>query len=133
MLDNLEVRKSIVSWLLANSTVTSTLNDINEIREMDWQGEKFTYPNIRVTSSVSPNECEFSDVDGTISFFSEEKSSRQSIKAQGIIAKQLHKKNFISEGVRMSAILITQLPDAVQVEEDIWKADVILSMKASSE
>jgi len=133
MLDNVDIRKALVSWLKANTTIVATLTDPNEIRELDWQGEDYSYPNIRVTCSVSPTQCNITDVDATISCFSEQKSSYQSILMQGIIAKQLHNKDGFSSGVvNFSSIRVTNLPDATQFENGVWKADVILKMKASN-
>ena len=131
MYDNYDVRVAIVSWLKSNTTITATLTDTDEIRELDWQGEDFSYPNIRVTCSVTPTQCNITNVQATISYFSEKKSSKQAIQSQGIIAKQLHGKDFTSSSVKMSAIVVTDLPDATQVMEGVWKSDVNLTMRAS--
>ena len=131
MYDNYDVRVALVAWLKANSTITATLTDTNEIRELDWQGEDFSFPNIRVTYSVTPTQCNITDVTAVVSYFSERKSSKQAIQSQGIIAKQLHEDDFTANSIHMSAIVVTQLPDAVQVSEGVWKADVNLTMKAS--
>jgi len=134
MLDNVDIRSAVVAWLKANTTITATLNDANEIREKDWQGEDFTYPNIRVTCSSTPNQCEYSDVTAVISYFSEEKSSKESITGQGVVAKQIHKKSsdvVVDTGtIRLNNVRVTSLPDAIQ-ESNIWKADVNVSFRAS--
>ena len=133
LVDNYQARKSIVAWLKDNATIVATVNteDDIEIREKDWQGEKFKYNNIRVTCSAAPTECDKTDIDAIISYFSESKSSKQAIESQGIIAKEFHRKDFTKEGIKMSAITVTNLPDAEQVSEGVWKADVIVSMIAS--
>jgi len=128
-IDNYQLRKSFVAWLKANSTITDTLDDVLEIRELDWFGEDFTYPNIRVTCAVVPGQCNATEGTVTISYFSEEKSSKQAIRSQGIVAKQLHEKDFTSLSVKVFSILVTDLPDAVETD-GVWQADIVLSLRA---
>jgi hypothetical protein len=131
MLDNVDIRSALVAWLKANATIVDTLNDSLEIRELNWSGEVFTYPVIRVTCSSVPNQCDYSDVTATISYFSEQKSSKESLTGQGVIAKQVHKKSVDQGTVHFSNMRVTSLPDAVQAEKGVWKADTVLSFRAS--
>lgn len=130
MLDNVDIRTAIVAWLKSNATIVATLTDSDEIRERDWSGEDFTYPNIRVTCSSIPNQCNYSDVTAIISYFSEQKSSKEAITGQGVIFKQMHNKYVENSSVKFSNMRVTSLPDAEQID-GIWKADVNLSMRAS--
>ena len=128
--DNYQCRKSLVAWLKANATILATLDDSSEIREKDWQAEDYTYPNIRVTCAVSTTQCTITDGTAIISYYSEKKSSKQAIQSQGIIAKQLHNTGFTSESIKISSIRNLILPDAEQVLEGVWKADVQFSFQA---
>ena len=128
--DNYQLRIAWVAWLKDNSTVTDTLDDTDEIRELDWQGEDFSYPNIRVTCAVVPGQCGITDATARISYFSEEKSSLQAIQSQGIIAKQVHNKDFTKSSVKVSGITVVDLPDAVE-EDGVWQADIMLSLSAN--
>jgi len=130
MLDNVDIRAAMMAWLKSNTAILATLTDTDEIRELHWQGEDFTYPDIRVTSSSVPNQCSYSDVTMVISYYSEQKSSKQAITGQGVIAKQMHNKSIEQGSVKFDNMRVTSLPDATQ-NGDIWKADVNLSMKAS--
>lgn len=135
MLDNNDIRSAIVAWLKGNAAIVANLTaggtGAVEIRELWWQGEDFLFPNIRVTCSSSiPTQCDYSDIDAIISYFSEEKSSKKSLVGQGVIAKQLHKKSVSQNSVSLVNMRVINLPDAVQ-EGGIWKADVILSMRVS--
>jgi len=134
MLDNVDIRAAMMAWLKGNSTILAALSDTDEIRELHWQGESFTYPDIRVTSSSIPNQCNYSDVTMIISFYSEEKSSKQAITGQGVIAKQMHEKSIEatvgSTTIKFENMRVTLLPDAIQ-EDGVWKANVNLSMRAS--
>jgi len=129
--DNYQLRKSLVAWLKANSTVTDTLDDVLEIREKDWSGEDYSYPNIRVTCAVSPGECNATSATATIIYYSEKKSSKQAIQSQGIIAKQIHEKDFTKESVKVFSLEVTDLPDAVQNDIGVWEANIELSLKAN--
>mgnify|MGYP000023535303 FL=1 len=132
LVDNYQLRTAIVSMCKDIAAIPATLIDTDEIRELDWMGEKFSYPNIRITCSITAlGQCAPYDAVATISYFSEQKSSKQAIQSQGIIAKQLHNVNKTYNSVKMTTIRVTSLPDAVQVAEDVWKADVPLSMKVN--
>jgi len=130
MLDNVDIREAMMAWLKANASILATLTDTNEIRELHWQGEDFVYPDIRVTSSSIPSDCGYSDVTMIISFYSEQKSSKQAITGQGVIAKQMHIKSVEKNSIKFDNMRVTSLPDAVQ-EGGIWKADVNISTRAS--
>ena len=48
MITNNTIQAALISKLLANITITAELDDAEEIRENEWQGTAFSYPNIRV-------------------------------------------------------------------------------------
>ena len=132
LIDNYQLRTALVSMCKDIAVIPATLTDTDEIRELDWMGEKFSYPNIRITCSITAlGQCAPYDAQATISYFSEQKSSKQAIQSQGIIAKSLHNVNKTYNSVKMTNIQVTSLPDAEQVAEGVWKADVPLSMKVN--
>lgn len=133
MLDNNDIRSGLIGWLQNNSQIVGVLvsgsSSAQEIRERNWQGEDYQYPNIRVTCNSVPNQCGYSDVNATVSFFSEQKSSKQSLIGQGIVAKQMHQKSVSYGSINFGNMRVTSLPDAVQ-ENGVWKSDVLLSTRA---
>jgi len=136
MLDNNDIRAGIVGWIKGNNDIVSVLVSGSssglEVREAFYQGEDITYPNIRVTCSSIPNQCNYSDVTATIMCFSEQKSSKQSLILQGRVGKEMHNTPFTQSPLRYWAVRVTNLPDALQQDNGVWRADVILSMKVSN-
>lgn len=128
MLDNNTVQQAWIDNLQADADVLALSSNFpTEIREQDWQGEKFTYPNIRVMCEVTGGEC-IDDVFAIISCFSEQKSSKEAQNIAGTIALGWHNSSFTQNGVRISAVR-TKTIRAVQ-EGGVWKADVQVNAKA---
>ena len=129
MLDNNTVQQAWIDHLQADASVLalSTGTFPTEIREQNYQGEKFVYPNIRVMCEVTGGEC-IDDAFTVLSCFSEQKSSKEAQAIAGTIATGLHNKSFTQNGIRISAIRAKTLR-AVQ-ENGVWKADVQINSKA---
>lgn len=133
MLGNNDVQKAILSWMKANGTILALLTDTNEIREENWQGEKFSYPNIRIMAEVTPSpECGPDTAFIRITSFSEQKSSRESGNMAGTIAQQIHNKTFTSESVRFCSLVVLRVPRSEQ-EDGIWAAEVHIEALVSPE
>ena len=79
-----------------------------EIRETEWQGTDFTYPNIRVSLDFMPsiNGCGPDDADVYIEVFSEEKSSKEATTIASMIVGLYHKHPFTSGGVDFSTVVV---------------------------
>ena len=122
MITNNDAQAALIAWLKANSTITSLDSNFPiEIREMDWQAEKFVYPNIRVMCEITGGQC-YEDLFSVISCFSEEKSSKEVQDIAGTIGNELHNKTFTQNSLRFSALTVKTIR-AIQ-EGGIWKADV---------
>lgn len=120
MITNNDAQAAVVAWLKANTTVTDLDSNFpDEIREETWQGEDFTYPNIRVSCEITAGEC-YDDLFCVISSFSEQKSSKESQNIAGVVATELHNKSFEQDSIRFSALTVKTIR-AVQ-EDGIWQA-----------
>jgi len=127
MITNNDAQAALVAWMKANTTITALDSNFpTEIREESWQGEKFTYPNIRVMCEATAGEC-YDDVYSVISCFSEQKSSKESQNIAGVVANELHKKTFEQNSIRFSALTAKTIR-AIQ-ELGIWRADVQVNGK----
>jgi len=71
MLRNDEIKKGLVSDAKTRSDITNEV-DSSEIRESQWQGTDFAYPNIRIrvlnNRPLSGRNCNVSQIE--VSFFS---------------------------------------------------------------
>ena len=107
-----------------------------EIREAQWQGTDFTYPNVRVRvlpdgNKPDINTCNFANARYGIGVFSEEDSSQQADKISGIIANELHTQSFTSEGIKFTLIKVESIIPAVRINDRTWMSEVILTGIAS--
>lgn len=130
-----QIQAGIVSYLKSKTTITSQLSDTDEIREDQWQGRDFVYPNIRVRLiSNSPQ----GDIRGGcnhlvsigIQVFSEQDSSQQADRIAGIIGDMLHGRSFSSNSLNFHTTVTNLLP-AVRSDIRTWRSEVLLQCTIS--
>lgn len=83
-----------------------------EIRECEYQSDKFVYPNIRVGIDYMPsiNGCGPDDADVTIEIFSEEKSTKQAVHIASVIQGLYNKIPFTApNGVKFSTVWVKKI------------------------
>ena len=124
-----EIKTAMISSLKGKSAVTSELDDTDEIREFNWDGQNFTYPNIRVRindnlPSPGSDLC-LANTDIDIFVFSEEASSTQANRIAGIIADEYHKKSLNSEGLFFTRFTVNIIP-AIKSDKLTWRSQVNL-------
>jgi hypothetical protein len=136
MLRNDEIQAAIVAYLKTKMAITSllvtedNLTGATEIREDQWQGSIFTYPNIRVRMlPISPfgdsDQCNASTFSVSIMTFSEDASSQEADKISGIINTSLHAKSFVQGSVSMF-LRTTNLIPAVRSDTHTWRAECLM-------
>ena len=134
MLRNDQVQAGIVAYIKAQSDITSLLKDgVDEVREDNWQGREFTYPNIRVRlidNQPSEPECNLHSVILSFLVFSEDPSSQEADRIAGIINNTLHGKSFQSNNISFS-MRTTSLVPAIRSDERTWRAETIMEASAS--
>jgi hypothetical protein len=99
MISLVEVQSALIQWMKANLTISGLVPSTHgvEIREAEWQGDKFVYPNIRVhVLKLTPDtsNCSKSAIIGNVYVFSEQFSSLECNTIAGVILEQLHGKSF---------------------------------------
>jgi hypothetical protein len=129
------VQASIIAWLKSKPTILATLVDNaglahpEEIREVEWQGDTFAYPNIRVDlgsqkDAIAENNCEIFNIDFSILVFSELYSSKEANSILGVIAGLMNKKSITSGGVHFVRVICTLVP-AIRRDERTWRSELI--------
>ena len=123
------IAQALIDHLKASTTVLAELPDDNEIREEEWQGTNFTYPNIRVRITnlglyEIGAQCLNSPFDAHILVFSEEPFSSQANRIAGIIKTVLHDKSFSQNGL-LVALRATIIP-AIRSDDRTWRSEVLL-------
>lgn len=137
---NNNIQKNVISRLKANTTLIAELvsfdSSANEIREDQWQGTEFVYPNIRVRLiSNNPDgdtdDCSTSSVNIGISVFTQDYSSLEADKIAGIISASLHGKTYIANNVELFLRTTNILP-AFRSDRNTWRAECLLQGKAAT-
>lgn len=82
-----------------------------EIREAEWQGTEFVYPNIRVSLDFMPsvNGCGPDAADVYIDVYAEDKSSKLASTISSAIFSLYHKIPFISNGIKFSTVVVRKV------------------------
>jgi len=133
MLSIAEVKEGLISYLKSKTSITDRLTDgANEIREVQWQGSDFTYPNVRVrVRELTPfADCGLGTIACHIYVFSEDASSKEADEISGIIANELHEKHFSSSGV-MYNLWVTDVISAIRQDIRTWRTEILMSGKVS--
>lgn len=131
LIRNDQIQAGMVERLKANATVTAQLPaGATEIREDQWQGREFVYPNIRVRliSNVPTSGYEScpQDISMGIMAFSQLDSSQEADRIAGIISNELHGISFTaSNGVHFYLFAANLIP-AVRSDIRTWRSEVIL-------
>jgi hypothetical protein len=133
----IETQEAMVSWLLSNTVITAlvaTTNGQKEIREIEWEGTKFTYPAVRVRATkITPTNttCSSAEVELKIYVFSELPSSKEANNIASEIMMQLHGKSFSvtfigGTIVRFIGTRVEQL-GAIRTEDNqLWQSELTI-------
>ena len=106
-----DVQEAIISYSKSQSSLTSLLpTGTVEIRELEWQGEQFQYPNVRVSVDFYPpvNGCQPS-AEIYFDIFSEKKSSMEASTIAGVIQNIYHRKPFTLGNVKFFSMIVTEV------------------------
>lgn len=129
------IQSALVAYLKSKATILAELKNTDEIREDQWQGKEFSYPNIRVrliSNIPLQNECDGSTVVASILVFSEEASSYQADRIAGIINQALcgtngKGKSFEYQSIRFSTFPQNLIP-AIRQDTRTWRSEVLVTM-----
>jgi len=130
---NDEIQAAIVVYLKSNSTITGTVS-AEEIREDQYQGREFSYPNVRVrlisNTPIGSDDCELSRVNLSIMVFTEDASSLNADRIAGIINSVLHGRSFASNGIAFY-FRTTNLIPAIRSNIQEWRSEILINVIAS--
>ncbi|MBC8552426.1 MAG: hypothetical protein H8D23_22590 [Candidatus Brocadiales bacterium] len=133
MLRNDEIKKGLVSYTKARSDITNEVGS-SEIRESQWQGTNFSYPNIRIrvlsNRPFGGRNCNVSQIEVSFLVFSELGSSQEADEIAGIINDVYEDRGFTSEGITFKLWSQNLIP-AIRADRRTWRAEVVLSGLAS--
>ena len=123
------VQTALIARLKANASIITAVT-ADEVREDQWQGTDFVYPNIRVhiISNVPDRgaDCNKATVDVSFLVFTEDDTSRHADRIAGIINTVLHDVNFLQSGLRFT-LHTTNLVPAIRSDTRTWMAEAKMS------
>lgn len=133
---NDEIQSVLVAYLKTISAVYNLLitfdnaSGTSEIREDQWQGTEFDYPNIRVRMisniPISDNpDCSATIFTASFMAFSQDASSWEADKIAGIISTSVSGKSFIKSGIEIY-LRTTNLIPAVRSDMHTWRAECLM-------
>jgi hypothetical protein len=132
-IDNEQFKAAIIAEMKGRSVITSVLSSVEEIRESQYQGTTYGYPNVRVrvieNVPYGSSGC-YHKIQVGIQVNSEEKSSKEADHISGIIGKELHDSSFSQNGITIS-LRLTNLIPSLRVETQTWRSELLLTAIAS--
>lgn len=132
----IDMKSALITKLKSFTSVLALLADPLEIRELEWQSTKFSYPNIRIRVSefnrqISNATCNMFDVIAVIHVFGEDASSLLTDKIASEIFNLLDTKSFSVGTVKFTGIKAKQFGAAWVQESGAWQSIVELRFQAS--
>lgn len=131
---NNAIQKNVVAHLKTITTLIAELtafdSSADEIRENEWQGTEFVYPNIRVRMirnipDGDTADCNGSQVEVGIMVFTQDYSSLEADKIAGIISSSLHGKTYIANNVELF-LRTTNIIPAVRSDRTTWRSECLM-------
>lgn len=123
------IQTAIIARLKAESTVTAEVT-ASEVREDQWQGTEFIYPNVRVRMinnvPVRGFECNTGNIDMSVLVHTQDDSSRNADRIAGIINTVLHDVQFSSSDLSIH-LYTTNLVPAMRSDVRTWRSEVRMS------
>jgi hypothetical protein len=132
-ISNDTIQAALVAYLKLRTTLTNKLvacgSSASEIREDEWQGTNFVYPNVRVrmidNSPMADSGCG-QNISFSVMVFSEHASSLEAEEISGIIAKDFHGRSFSSNSIAFSTT-VTNLVPAIRSDIRTWRSEVLMT------
>lgn len=123
---NDQIQAGIVSYLKGKSAIVAEVTVV-EIREDQWQGDEYIYPNVRVRliSNVPMGFPCYHTFECGLQVYAEDASSQSADRISGIIANELHEKGFSSNSLAFITTVTNVMP-AVRDDIRTWRSEVLI-------
>lgn len=127
MIDNHQLQIDLIALLKAETTITSLLKTVDEVREHQYMGKTFGIPAVRVhiaanTPHITREQCDQSTVNFSILCYAEEASSKVAQQLAQAVNDFLHRKDIAGTGYH-GFIYSNGLgsPEVVGMEPTLWR------------
>lgn len=126
-IDNEEIKTALIARIKSLTSITSLLASPEEVREVQYQGTTFGYPNVRlrVIDNRRFTDC-YHEITVGVQVNSQKDSSKEAENISGIIGETLNDVSFESDN-KAFLLRITNLVPALRVDERTWRTEAIFS------
>ena len=130
MIGDETIQSALITKLKLFPSPTGTFTNSAEIRELEWQGDEFVYPNVRLDLEDNryyfdeQERCQLQEVEFSVYVFSESRSSKQCSQIKTEIINFLVGQGWsnIPLNVRFARVRLLENVPAVRAEERVWRA-----------
>ena len=129
-------KQCFIEKLKTITTVTNLIGNTVEIREYEWHGTRFTYPNVRVQIESFKRhlpgiECRLFDVIAHIVVFAEDATSLVADNIAAAIWEALDTKTIGNSQIKLIGIKAVHMGAIRQIEGGVWQSEVQIEAQAS--
>ena len=130
MISDEKIQSDLMTKIKSLGSITTGTSDI---REFEWQGDEFTYPNIRL--DLEDNRYEFNEqercalqtIEFSVYIYSEQRSSKQCSYIKGLVANALIGLGFTGTYAKYTHIRLLENIPAIRVSEREFRAQLKLT------
>lgn len=124
------IQADLMTKIKSLGSITTGTSDI---REFEWQGDEFTYPNIRL--DLEDNRYEFNEqercalqtIEFSVYIYSEQRSSKQCSYIKGLVANALIGLGFTGTYAKYTHIRLMENIPAIRVSEREFRSQLKLT------
>lgn len=129
MSDQETVQEAWVAYLKSKTQLTSLLDSPLQIKQLEYQGDEYKYPAVRVSVDYFPsiNGCGPDDIDVFIDVFSEQKSAKEALHIGAVLQSILHKHPFTQSNVKFPMVNVQKIH---RPTKDIYAWKITVPVKA---
>lgn len=111
MADQETTKAAWIAYLKSKTALVALLDNALQIKELQWQGDEFLYPAVRVSVDYFPSieGCGPDDIDVKIKVFSEQKSSKEVVHIGAVLQSILHKHPFSQNGLKFPMVNVQKI------------------------
>jgi hypothetical protein len=131
MISDEKVQADLITKLKTITTVTTLLPEgVNGIKELQWQGDTFQYPGVRLDLEDSGYEfdeqemCHLYFAEFSVYIFSEERSSKQCSTIKGLLENALTGKGWSGTNAKYIRLRLVDNVPAVREDERTWRSQI---------
>lgn len=128
MIGDEQIQAAIISKLKSLAPYNNVAS--TEIRELEWQGDTFSYPNIRVELETNEwafdeqEKCMLQYVEFSIYCFSEQRSSKECSQIKSAVINAFGGIGFTTNSVKFNRLRMVDNVPAVRQDERVWRSQI---------